>query len=112
MLSWSFYLVAGAQREPLAHAHNAGRQGLLAKAREASRGRRRTPSNTLKGLENSPLRPVVATSRFFLPAFVSVYRNISISPLRFSRMSREYPETARQVTEAQRESAEIGRAHV
>ena len=56
---------ASVPQAPRAHAHNGDGQGFSAKAREASRGRRRTPSNGLKNLENLPLRPIFATSRFF-----------------------------------------------
>ena len=65
MLSLSSYPAAGVRRALSACVHSDDQRGFLAKAREASRGRRRTSFNGLNGLENPSMGPVCATSRFF-----------------------------------------------
>lgn len=62
MLSQSSNPAGRPQPAPRVCVHSGGHAAFLAIAREASRGCRRTPSNSLKDLENLPLRSVFASS--------------------------------------------------
>ena len=69
MLSLPSCLDAGACRVLLPRAQSDTGAAFPAKAREASRGRHKTPSNGLKKLENLPLTPIFASPAFFGPTF-------------------------------------------
>jgi hypothetical protein len=66
--------------------HSAGMPVFLAKAREASRGRHRTPSNGLKDRENLPFAPILASPPFFALPIGAASQDLSSPDLRISRM--------------------------
>jgi hypothetical protein len=86
MLSLLSYPAAGMRRALPACVHSDSRHAFLAKAREASRGRHRTPSNGLKDRENLPFAPILASPPFFALAIGAASQDISSPDLRISRM--------------------------
>ena len=90
MLSLSSYPAAGMRRALAACVHSDSRRAFPATAREASRGRPRTPSNSLKELLNPSLRSVCSTPGFSSGRWRRAVRNVSMLVLRFSRRIREF----------------------
>ena len=89
MLSLTSHPAAGPRRAPPACAYNGDRPVFLAKSREPSRGRRRTPCNGLKDRENLPLAPFFAGMHFFAPVDGTASQEFPSLGLRISRMIRE-----------------------
>jgi len=89
MLSLSSCPDAGVRRASLTRVQSVAGSAFPAKAREASRGRHRTPSNGLKKLENLPLTPIFADPPFFRAGGRVASQGFSSLDLRLSRMIRE-----------------------
>jgi hypothetical protein len=89
MLSLPFCPDAGACRVLLPRARSVTGAAFPAKAREASRGRHKTPSNGLKKLENLPLTPIFASQAFFRTDVWVAPQGVVSLDLRLSRMLRE-----------------------